>query len=520
MRLTQLEIENFKCIGERQCIDIRPITLLFGANSAGKSTVFHAIRLLRGVLTDSISYQANAGDFKDWVHKKDISRVIKIRAKVKINQNFREELFPLNSLKYSRFRKDGLLEGIFENIPLNYFLGEQIFGSKVSEVALSIEIRHTKPIVEIGDAMPRALQKLVVEINNKKLLTIKPNDEHSLGNILGNTLAPSHFVEFDFKNVFLKDLSESFIEEVHKILNKSNNLHDLHESSQNRSRRRQEEAELRSQAEAVIDEYFSKKGVNSSLYEELLKIVPNAKRSKDPEALSHVLRVGLHEFNLSPGPTFEHPDLNFNFAEPGKKSVHPTGREAWRKQTSQLRILLTELVLGPISAVSGALDYYMHLDALRQIPSNEPGFLEKPDTKEYWKLLDRSYGDELVSSANAWLEQINFGYKIEVHSVKQVKSTSDFAAKIESNKSVGWNKIQRSFSDLPTLKHIELRDRSSDILLSFHEVGVGTSQLVPVILAVLHDEYGMLTIEQPELHIHPKLQVELGDLFLSVAKHF
>ena len=38
MRLSRIEIESFKGIGSTQLIDLKPITLLFGPNSAGKST--------------------------------------------------------------------------------------------------------------------------------------------------------------------------------------------------------------------------------------------------------------------------------------------------------------------------------------------------------------------------------------------------------------------------------------------------------------------------------------------------
>ncbi len=46
MRLTRLEIENFKGIGERQVVEIRPITLLYGSNSAGKTTILQAVEYL------------------------------------------------------------------------------------------------------------------------------------------------------------------------------------------------------------------------------------------------------------------------------------------------------------------------------------------------------------------------------------------------------------------------------------------------------------------------------------------
>ena len=50
--ITDLWIENFKGIGKRQHIPLRPITLLFGANSAGKSTVLHALLYLRKILVN------------------------------------------------------------------------------------------------------------------------------------------------------------------------------------------------------------------------------------------------------------------------------------------------------------------------------------------------------------------------------------------------------------------------------------------------------------------------------------
>jgi AAA15 family ATPase/GTPase len=37
--ITGISIENFKGIGERIDLKLRPLTLLFGANSAGKSTI-------------------------------------------------------------------------------------------------------------------------------------------------------------------------------------------------------------------------------------------------------------------------------------------------------------------------------------------------------------------------------------------------------------------------------------------------------------------------------------------------
>jgi AAA15 family ATPase/GTPase len=48
--LTGLEIANFKGIADRQRIDFAALTLLFGANSAGKSTILQALLYLHELL--------------------------------------------------------------------------------------------------------------------------------------------------------------------------------------------------------------------------------------------------------------------------------------------------------------------------------------------------------------------------------------------------------------------------------------------------------------------------------------
>ena len=49
MAIISITIENFKGIGDAVTIPIRPITLLFGKNSSGKSTVLQALRYLREI---------------------------------------------------------------------------------------------------------------------------------------------------------------------------------------------------------------------------------------------------------------------------------------------------------------------------------------------------------------------------------------------------------------------------------------------------------------------------------------
>ena len=52
MKITSLTIGNFKGIANKATIQLAPITLLFGANSTGKSTVLHAMLYLYEVLVN------------------------------------------------------------------------------------------------------------------------------------------------------------------------------------------------------------------------------------------------------------------------------------------------------------------------------------------------------------------------------------------------------------------------------------------------------------------------------------
>lgn len=66
-------------------------------------------------------------------------------------------------------------------------------------------------------------------------------------------------------------------------------------------------------------------------------------------------------------------------------------------------------------------------------------------------------------------------------------------------------------------REIHLKDIKRGTKLSLQEVGVGVSQVLPVIISALGYKNELVAIEQPEIHIHPAFQAELGDLFIESA---
>ena len=73
-------------------------------------------------------------------------------------------------------------------------------------------------------------------------------------------------------------------------------------------------------------------------------------------------------------------------------------------------------------------------------------------------------------------------------------------------------------ANAPVHREIQLVATRANLPVRTSDIGVGVSQLLPVVVAALDPGRPEITaIEQPELHVHPRLQVELGDLFAEQA---
>ena len=61
--------------------------------------------------------------------------------------------------------------------------------------------------------------------------------------------------------------------------------------------------------------------------------------------------------------------------------------------------------------------------------------------------------------------------------------------------------------------------KQDQVTRTFPQVGVGVSQILPIlVMGLLAPQNTLLIIEQPELHLHPRLQARLGDFFVGLAK--
>lgn len=78
--LTELRLSNFKSFGEEQRVPLAPITLIYGPNSAGKSSILQSLLLLKqSIDADSLVTQGeltDAGSFLGALHRHEPNRVL------------------------------------------------------------------------------------------------------------------------------------------------------------------------------------------------------------------------------------------------------------------------------------------------------------------------------------------------------------------------------------------------------------------------------------------------------------
>jgi hypothetical protein len=100
---------------------------------------------------------------------------------------------------------------------------------------------------------------------------------------------------------------------------------------------------------------------------------------------------------------------------------------------------------------------------------------------------------ELVGHANSWLAKLEIGYQLRVRPVSDRES------------------------DLFAVRLVDTR-RSREVEVGLSDVGFGISQILPFLVQSLASDNQIISIEQPEVHIHPRLQADLGGLLAECIR--
>jgi hypothetical protein len=200
---------------------------------------------------------------------------------------------------------------------------------------------------------------------------------------------------------------------------------------------------------------------------------------------------------------------------------------------------LSSLIIGPGVLLLDELRTLRYLGPIRNVPERDfqrpltPDEARWADGTAAWDVLladniatpDSStvMGGALVKEVSDWLvnpDKLNTGYGIQRESYKEVDIASLSSLLRSADPDAGGRfdqTLAQTIEGLPEKRRLYLVDARQRQRMAARDVGIGISQVLPVVVAALEPSVTLVCIEQPELHIHPAIQVGLGDLFIEGA---
>ena len=464
-----LELENFKAFGERARIPFAPITLIFGENSAGKSSILQALNLLKQtresretgalLLPRAESGIVDLGSFKELIFDHELDRTLSIRVESVVDQ---DSIFSLQHGKERiaiefNFKRPSLKEEVM----LDQF--EIYYGDSSNCIARFCPSGETVERHEFWMMMGFFHDSR--GFSPSKLAAVK---------CVWVTDEPEFWKsEFDWCKENGKEIVRRIkekkldIEEELKQHTDNEDNNGLKNSDQGYN---QYIKRLRRELDSLDEDskFFS-------LESELELDTYISKRRK--EEMNTLLGVqGFLPVGVIQG------EKTSLLSGPGSLSAHRSDAAA---------IDVAELAMAASHALERTLETLFPMGPFRRPPERWYIFTgTSPQDVGYRGdlLPDLLFRDSsLVNRANKWLKRLEIGYKL---AVKPVGTDS---------------------GDLFEVRLIDTR-REVDIDVALPDVGFGISQLLPFVVQSLVSKRRIISIEQPEVHVHPRLQADLGDL--------
>jgi predicted ATPase len=103
---------------------------------------------------------------------------------------------------------------------------------------------------------------------------------------------------------------------------------------------------------------------------------------------------------------------------------------------------------------------------------------------------------ELVTEVNGWLSRLQIPYELSASRMHE-------------------QQLGTTMGDVVSLL---LTDRRNGLIVSPGDVGFGISQLLPIVVQALIGQRSVLCVEQPEIHVHPRLQAEMANLLVAATR--
>ena len=471
--LTAITIENFKGISEPVRLELRPITLLFGMNSAGKSSLLHALMYAREVFerhnldpdrTISAGDALQLGGFLSLVHQHDRDRGIRLR--------FDMELGGIDLPMRAERLVGGVLPAMTQTLLEN-------LSSKAADVWVQVLIAWSDdrggPYVaayEVGLNGQKIGEITCLEAGTAYVALSGFNHQHpDLQYYCGDGTGPS-FIQF-----YLEEAGDRVI-----------------------TTRQDDVAVLIGQTDAL------------PRFDALLAL---ATPLADDEEWAEPSTVGFVRLMSD-------------------EALAGAGKEARQAAAfGALTCLLDALFVGPGLLLREALKQFRYLGPQRQVPPRGfvPARTALPERwasglagwdllYEYPPLVDK------ISRLLADKDRMNLGYTLDLVEFREFEASNPLLTAVQGNRLDDLPNPAAYLKFAKVIRRLLLRPTESpDVYLEPADLGVGVGQMIPVLAAALDDRplgsaslpAQLVAVEHPELNLHPRLQAELADIFLEGA---
>lgn len=486
MRLTSMTIKNFKGIGEHGVrIDFSPITLLFGPNNAGKSTVIQALHLAQEVLchpqadydnVDTRGKGLDLGTFKDYVHEHDLNRDVCISLEMAVS-GLPVSHDDLERQSWERWNDVDALLNQIEHIGVDFVLRWSWQSNKpeLAEYAVSINKRPltTLRIITSGS-------EVLADIDFFDVSGFLPPEEHTklLAQAEGAWDRITKKPE-DYGNELL-DLKDAAIEALHPFMRPFANMQ---------------------------------------------RLVTHITGSDELGSLAagELRTIGCNVGSAALAQWGDWLPLDYDDIEPIHSAEIYDNGALFNTMT-----LFQSLLLGPARCVQRALSELLYIGPLRSIPARGAFRTQKPSVTRWaeglaaWDVLATLPARQLAA-INQQLHgenSLQTGYTLQRKRLLILDAEAPLMPALRKlvmdDLDEGALPLLRDFlAQAPEIR-LTLRNETSGVELEPHDMGVGISQVLPVVVAATTARRGALVaIEQPELHIHPAWQTALGDVFIK-----